>query len=255
VKGDRGEAAQFDDDGDMASVMWSIPDPVVIVDPWNNNVWVNSWPAEATVTVAYDDGTSNPQPVWSTDIKTDGVGNGFVGGMFDINGGTVTASDGVTTKELVIDTSFAITMVDPVQDTVAGTVTPSTVVSVSWGGPGWYYSKDDTAAIDGTWMVDFTPEGDIVVGDMGNAAVYDNDGDATQLEWRAKAPYVQADLQPTRSGSTIGSHSRWCTRISTRMPIPPTAPCTWWGSRPTRTATATAVPERQVARRLRTACT
>ncbi|HEY5548024.1 MAG TPA: hypothetical protein VIL17_00340, partial [Coriobacteriia bacterium] len=213
--GDSGQAMVRDDDGDSASVAFAAARPTLTVDPWSDNVWIDGWPADTDVTVSVDFPTG-----WSAVIHTDGMGSGQrwtrdYGDNYDITTGVATASDGSTTKNLLIAGGFSVTHTDAAANTVAGTALEGTTVTVEFRGPGWQELTTTVAGADSRWLA--TLDHDFGANDQGRVWVEDLEGDRTQLDWRAGTPFIQA----TSEGALWASDWSPMTVVTFRMSTDP----------------------------------
>ena len=197
--GTQGAANQSDDDGDATVIDWLVPNPSFQAWPEGDFVHGNEWPEGALVTLTIDD-PGIPGPVDYTDSQTVtfdpccGVMVNFdLQGIFDIQAGhIVTLTDGVTVKTHTV-TDLTVTSVDPDTDTVTGTADPGSDVWVDT----CCSSRHEVANGSGDWSADFSTPGDedfeqntfdIVPGSGGQASQSDDDGDATQVNWRVPNP-------------------------------------------------------------------
>ena len=213
--GDNAEAGVRDSDGDWASVAFTAALPTLVVDPRNDTVWVYGWPVNTDVTVSIDFPTG-----WSAAIHTDEMGNGQrwtrdYGDNYDITTGLATASDGSTTKNLLIAGGFSVTHTDAAANTIAGTALEGTTISVSIGWPEGQETTTTVAGADNRWLA--TLDHDFQTNDGGLASIEDPDGDRVQLDWRAGTPFIQA----TSEGSLWASDWSPMTEVTFRMSADP----------------------------------
>ncbi len=163
------------------------------------------WTVGDTITLTVDDPGTAPSPDYTASAiaqpaswdATSGRVVFVLDGIIEIKPGfTVTLSDGTVTKTLV-EPLIEVTVINPLQDTVAGTATAGARVAVS------PYDDNNarryaTASASGDWVVDFSTPGseldeqtlfDIQFGNWGNATIYDGDGDSTAYEWQAATSF------------------------------------------------------------------
>jgi len=136
-----GWALQHDDDGDFTQVGWLTPPPHEIwVDPANDDVrggGFTHWPTGATVVLQIDDPANGPGVDYTDSaVAQPNSGGQFfefrfaLAGVFDIQPGhEVTVSDGTATKTLTV-TGLTVTGFDFGTNTVSGTATPGSAVTV-----------------------------------------------------------------------------------------------------------------------------
>jgi len=106
-------------------------------------------------------------------------------------GQTITASDGVITKELIIP-DLKVTSIDQAEDIITGTADASREVlvvavdEISYS-TNWYTNTDSS----GNWFVDFSGYEDLAPGTWGFVEQMDEDGDFTDSSYEIfKAPTV-----------------------------------------------------------------
>jgi hypothetical protein len=193
-----------DEDGDstMAELSPPPPQPFILVWPaWN---WINGigFPEGSVVTLIVDEdqdpengflysttGVSVPSD-WNPDET---VVNFELSGDVDLQHGyvVVLSYDGIVKVHVI--TSLAISGVDPVDDLVSGSAKAGSGVSL-WvndiPGTDLYIEADSS----GFWTADFNLIYDFVPGTAGIAAQFDEDGDATFMEWSVITPDGIIDL-------------------------------------------------------------
>ena len=164
------------------------------------------WPMETAVTMTLDrQATPDIHPDY-TDIAYMEVPpwGGDPQLVFDISGMTaspgdvVTMSDGTTTLTHTI-TDLAVTLEDVIHDKIAGTAAPGSDVFI---GGGWGGYRHEFAALNGTWLADFSvagnEDGETVadLGDNDNVIVSQpNGGGDTAYGWNARIPrFMLRDL-------------------------------------------------------------
>lgn len=169
-----------DDDGDMTSANRFLQMPNVvasIVDDW---VSLSDWTPNGTVTLHVGGYTGT--------VTVDGSGNAFIGrqihGQNIVAGTAITASDGTTTKTLVV-ADLRVSSVDMGADTAAG-IAPAGATLHVWASQGnsTHGQADPTANENGDWGVDFGALGvDLTPAVQVFASVNDEDGDGTMTAW------------------------------------------------------------------------
>ncbi len=197
-------ANQSDEDGDSTWAGRSIPNPRFQVNPQWNEIGGWEFAANAEVTIVVGE-------LLDPDFTTSVIAS--ESGEFSINtipgydvmpGDVVTVSDGVTTKTHVV-TSLTVSAVDADTDTVYGTAEPGSWVGVApsmdWFGMPYGVLADE---ITGEWVADFSGIYDIFHGLTGSAVQFDDDSDATSLDWIAnEPPVVLADQYSTPEGTPL----------------------------------------------------
>ena len=190
------------------------------------------WPSRATIRIEVRDSGGNVVYPASGDppvrVSADSNGHfveddeGFV--MGDCNrvpdlrpGMKVTASDGATTKELVLhQTTFD--QLDPVTDTATGTAPQGSLppqysynhyfqvlLHSPGGGPGFEAAPPISQA--GSWFVDFGALGaNVEVGSGGEALVLDSDLDSTWVELQVTGVSLSASV-PAGPASVVGARA------------------------------------------------
>ncbi len=191
-RGTEGEASQPDEDGDATAMPWRVPNTAFKVNPNDESVWGWDWEPGSTVDIAVGD---PEEPTYSISAETDEWGNFGTGLEYDITvEDTVTVSGGESVKSTVV-TSLTLDGFNPDTDTVWGTAEAGTEVQIDITNTGVW--RTITADVNGYWMVDFTDavgndedwqQGfDIGPGTDGEASQYDEDWDATCVQWRVPA--------------------------------------------------------------------
>lgn len=116
-------------------------------------------------------------------------------------GGEVTASDGVSTKVLLL-LDLTIDVNDDA-DVVMGTAPAGTSVDVNlWDNSGGG-ANQRVDAVDGTWLADFSGIYDIDTSTGAAARVADDDGDRTEVDWRWPTFEVAMTPELSMPGDTI----------------------------------------------------
>ncbi len=171
---------------------------VINLGPDSDRVSGQNWSGTVTIDF-YDQG--NGSLLYTTQADIDEGGNfDFWLGDFDIQPGHfVTATDGITRKELVV-TSLAIDEIDMDADTISGTTEPGAQIRADGGTPQDPTSRNTTADVNGYWIVDFSvPQvgnpttWDLVPGSGGVASEADFDCDETSVWWLLPLPGFSAD--------------------------------------------------------------
>jgi hypothetical protein len=197
-------ASQSDADGDSTWAGRHIPNPQFRVNPEWNDIWGFEFLANAEITIVVGELLA---PDFTTSVVANESGEFSMNTMlgYDIGfGDVITVSDGVTTKTHVVR-SFTVSGVDYDADTVYGTAEPGSWVGVTpsmdWFGMPYQVMADEAT---GEWVADFSDFYDIVHGSTGSAEQFDDDWDATSLNWIANAPPVPvADQYSTPQGTLL----------------------------------------------------
>jgi hypothetical protein len=149
-----------------------------------------SWPPHASIDLAVRD--SDGSVVYRTTTRANAAGHFDVGNNgaercdvpVDLRPGMkVTASDGNTTKDVVLE-RITFDQLDPVTTTAAGTAPSGPVdVFVYWNGLNSSVDAHPVAGPGGDWFVDVGAlGGKIEAGSMGDVFVFDADKDATSAD-------------------------------------------------------------------------
>jgi hypothetical protein len=152
------------------------------------------WPAGNFVTAeVYHPGEEEPSctatvevahPEWSNDV--------YVAEFFPVETCDIQANDYVVLTDGYLSRDhfvfpLQVTMLDQESNTIGGFAEPGIEVQT------WIHEEDDTFHTvmpddDGNWVVDFAPF-DLVVNMGGRAEQYDDDGDATSVDWYIPNPH------------------------------------------------------------------
>ena len=211
VPGSWGTAFQWDEDNDSTFYEWRVPNNSIFVAPLPNGLHAWDWPDGAWVTLTIDDPhtlqspdyTETKQASYSAPWAPQTTLVEFVNGAYDIQAGDdITVTDGITTKTH-ITTGLTVDQFDVNADTVTGTAEPGSTVSIVRVCDTVRCSERTvTANQSGDWVADFSLPGDanhpetidIRTGTEGIAYQYDNDGDATQINWRVPNPHFSVQF-------------------------------------------------------------
>ncbi|MDX1691490.1 MAG: hypothetical protein R3290_10745, partial [Acidimicrobiia bacterium] len=203
VPGSRGTAQQYDDDGDYTHAFWhtEVPEtPWMTVDPDSDSVWGGgSWEIGVPITVTIDDPATADAPDFTGTTEMlptewdPGYHEFWLDTGFDIlSGFTVEATDGVTTKSLLVADIHDIVL-DPTTAIVTGYAVPGTWVNVNLGNDAEWAWRDVPTDATGFFSADLgTPvaegeSGDGVMtvplpeGTGGAVQQTDDDGDGTHV--------------------------------------------------------------------------
>ena len=194
----------FDDDGDATTAELLPPPEIPYILAWPAWNWVDGFgfPLGAEVLLIIDDDhdPSNPPLYTTTGLveptpwNPDDTVVGFdLGGIVDLQlGHTVVLiyEDLVKVHDV---TSLEIISADPFGDLVIGNAEPFSGVDL------WAHGVPETDVFaevnnEGLWVADFAGVYDIVPGSAGIAAQFDDDGDATFVEWFVVSPGWIMDL-------------------------------------------------------------
>ena len=177
----------FGPDGHWVANAFFVRNPRFTVFPeWE---WFDGmeWPDGAIVSISVAG-----KPECSTSAESWGYffNGGFPEGCDVAPGDVVTFDDGTTTREHTVR-NLAITSVDKIENTVAGTADPGAVVSV------WVHEiggdLQPTAGEGGNWLADFDDSGvDLAENMGGRAQIYDEMGNGTAVDWYIPNPVFTA---------------------------------------------------------------
>ena len=201
--GDNGGVDEYDADGDGTNVGFHVSNPWFRIAPWNDSLWGSDWLPNVELSITLGDPDN---PVYSTTAQTDGGGNFNTNGsiLYDVQAGDLlTITDGASTKQHVC-TALTVDIVDAETDTIMGTAAPGAWVQVGVNAPDggrirWMYADGD-----GIWVADFSTAAgqgsqdqpwDLVPGSNGTAEEFDDDGDATNVQWQIDNPTFAVDSE------------------------------------------------------------
>ncbi len=196
--GMRNEARQCDEDGDCTQYDWYILRPDITAAPSNDWVSGEEWPIDALITIEIDDPDTIEAPDFTTTeiATTDGWRDNQRGGNFQYwseydfsPGDTVTLSDGITTKSLIVSDNQFDADID--NDILFGVTDPEREIWVFVSNEN-IDGKQTQSDANGNWSVSFAGEYDIDVGSSFGIKVFDDDGDMTHLDWQVVRPEVWA---------------------------------------------------------------
>ncbi|MGW8226603.1 MAG: LamG domain-containing protein, partial [Anaerolineales bacterium] len=181
----------YDGDGDAneGSIPPPSPNPHFYVFPEWDYIIGWEWPAGTLVTaeVYHPDGDETPDcvataemthPEWSDEEY---VAEFFLSETCDIQAGDfVLLTDGLMGREHIVF-PLQVTTLDPDMDTIGGVAEPGIEVNA------WVHGEDSTFQTvlpnkHGNWMINFSPF-NLEPGMGGRAEQYDEDGDATSVDW------------------------------------------------------------------------
>lgn len=189
--------AEVWDDGNDTAVDWYIappPNPHFTVFPEWDAIEVWNFPLGAVVHLAIDDPTTEDSPDYEQDETVSftpweswelWVWFDFAG-MYDVKAGDiVTLTYGETIRTHTVQ-NLSVTKVDPADDIVKGVADAGAEVYV------WPHATGQEqlsiANPKGRWNVDFTGIYDLAPGDGGRARIWDEMGNATEVEWYTRQP-------------------------------------------------------------------
>jgi hypothetical protein len=152
------------------------------------------WPLGAQVTITSDDPTTPQSPDFTIRITVSNTRPGQIGGSFELlptmnsirTGFTISVSDGITTKSLIVSNPNG--AIDVVNDRVTGTTDPNRDVSVLANKIMIQTRSDDA----GYWSADFTGKTELQPDSAVEIRFFDNDGDFTSHTKHVAIPYIQA---------------------------------------------------------------
>ncbi len=188
-------AWQYDPAGNSTYVSLSIPNPNIGVYLGSDSVSGSEWTPGNTITVNIDGN------IFTKIIDTSGhfYLNQSSHGLDLQPGQLISASDGVTTKDLTI-ADVKVTSIDQLEDTLTGTADANSEVHVvafdeiSYG-TGMMIMSDPS----GIWNVDFSGYEDMAPGTWGFVQQLDEDGDFTDSTYEIYKVPVVFTLSPTIS--------------------------------------------------------
>jgi multiple sugar transport system substrate-binding protein len=194
--GTRGYVQVDGQDGSVTWVSFQVLNPAITAAPSNDWISGEEWPINATVTIEIDDPATPDNPDFSiTQIATAEAEwrPNKPGGYFqywseyDFSAGdTITLSDGITTKSLVVS-GVQITTIDVDNDVIAGVTAPDRNMWVFVSGIDGVM-REIVSDSSGNWSVEFTGYYDIQPGTEGSLKVFDGDQDMTHVDWRVPNP-------------------------------------------------------------------
>ncbi len=188
IPGSDGGVHLFEDDNTATMVYWRAPDPIFSVNLNQDYVSFQSWASFTTLTLSVDGKDL-------TTIETDFNGNAFLGDVDIQPGSTVSVSDGTLTKQTFVE-NLTLTGVDQFADWVSGTADPAKEIIVATFDQNWQQTGIVTTTADsaGNWSADFSGVWDITVGTKGFPAIFDDDGDYTEVGWEIPIPWFEINI-------------------------------------------------------------
>ena len=199
---------EHDEDWDSTKVNWNVYNPIIGVDVDIDRVQGWDWPLGAMVNFEIDDPLTSENPDYTNSVIVEAADWDpnlmyftFHTNEYDVKpGDIVTATDGNTTKQLIV-TTFRITDADLNLDIVYGVANPGQKVAI------WTYDQNNTsisrrvtADEDGNWSANFAFPGDedseqgisdIRNGSFFDSFVDDEDWDCTRSMWEVPNPIVE----------------------------------------------------------------
>jgi hypothetical protein len=193
----------LDDDGDATRRVAVTGFPHITINLTNQQIMLRDFPELSPVdvtitdnasTVIYSDTVSIGPANWGYDPLTEETLN--YGDIDVLPGYTITATDGNTTKVLIVS-ELTLDNVDPLADTVSGTAAPDSEVWINVYDMG---SRQEFANGDGDWFADLSVYGDedwedpldIMYENGGDVSQVDDDMDRTMLSWWVSLPVCPA---------------------------------------------------------------
>ncbi len=177
--GSDGGAGQWDEDGDETLANWYVPDPVIVVELYYNNVRGRGWPSGTEVGVAIGDPAA---PDYVETVHADARGDWWVHLHDDhvLQPGDVITADGGTVQRSTTVADLSVTGADPDANTLSGTGPANAYVLVRVG----EVTMEALATPVGEWTADLGAEGvDLQEGTRGELFFYDGQRNATQTRW------------------------------------------------------------------------
>lgn len=198
-----GDSAQWDEDGDGTVIGWRVPNPIISARPFERQITGYDWPDGALITMTIDVPLTTASPDY---IATSTAQMQYFGqteatfnliDLFNLKAGDIVAmTDGVTIKTHTV-TNLEIQSVDVDTDQVSGVADPGHTIQIFvWASQdnstAW---RDVTADSNGSWVADFSISMDGMTYDVlaetwGETIEYDEDGDNTNVYWRAPNPNI-----------------------------------------------------------------
>lgn len=182
--GSSGRSEIRDEVGNATAVDWSLPNPFIAVSLTDHWISLSYFSPDTPVTISIYKSEGSSKPVVELNRSTDASGNLFIPSWaynWDLEpGNLVTATDGVTTKELLLE-YLTLDVFDPDHDLVSGSALAGRKVDVGVGnanGEQWLtVYADEVSAV---WTADFKTVGFDLTADMwAGGHVNDEDGDVT----------------------------------------------------------------------------
>lgn len=209
-------AMQADEDGDHTVDNWRIPYPWIWADPQQETVGVNDFLPNSEVNVTVEDSTTPKSPDATATVQSDGSGWAYFEDLGDINGDcVVSASDGTNARVLDV-APLSITAVDIQGNFISGTADP--LASLNLGFFDGYWGPPVIADSDGNWIRDYDDITEVQIqlepGHEGMVSQPDEDGDQTQVNWRARAPRIEVSAV----GDWIEGHD-WTPGVSVLVTV------------------------------------
>jgi len=183
--GVRGEASQFDEQGNSTNVHWFMPAPYIEVYPRWNEIQGESWGPSTSISLTIDSvyiGTEISDQYGSVYFYP---ANAIESGQF------IEMTDGISTISYTVS-NHTVTGVNADTNTVSGTADPGSTVDVTHCNETDCYNQITVADPSGNWHATFTsPE--LKTGDHGYASQSDGKN-ATYIYWNIPDPYF--DVYP-----------------------------------------------------------
>jgi len=173
---------QYDSDDNYTWISWFVPDPIMRVNPKDNWVVGERWPAHAEVTLSV--GAAQ----WTSTASGSGWVN-FDTWPFNFRSGqelVMTAEKYARTHTVA---NLSVTIIDQENNTLTGTADPFQAVEVRAAN----YVIETTADEDGNWTANFSKYLDINQDAYGWVLQYDQAGNWTEINWRVPNPNIQAN--------------------------------------------------------------
>jgi hypothetical protein len=205
VPGTSGGAVEPDADADHTDASW-YTDNKFTACPREDRIEGIGLPLGATITVEINDPATPANPDY-TDTTTMTVAHWDASqtwfnlnfyGQYNLKpGDVVTVSDGTTTKVHTV-TNLQITNVNTSTNVVSGSAAPGSYVDLQTCGVGGCTYRTELADINGNWSADFGVVGDqpweqttfdILSDTNGDSRQWDNDTDATSIQWSGISVY------------------------------------------------------------------
>lgn len=178
VPGTEGGLEQSDSDGDYTSFYWYLPDPIIEVNPYNNDVGISWLPGNAEVILTI--GTHS----WTGQSDVDGDAY-FAVYPFNIRAGHVVQ---VTCGEFAVQHTvfpLGVTSADLEAEVLTGKAAAERIVNIRINNPFSYnYSRRNIITDDsGNWTINVGLKMDLQTGSSGWVEQYDDEGHSTWINF------------------------------------------------------------------------
>jgi len=175
-----GWAQIHDAEDDMTEVSWDIPTPSFVVNPGSDSINARDWTPGYSITLTI--GTYTVTKIVNDNGQVD-----FYPGFDIVAGDLIEMSDGLTDKAHNV-LALGFTGYDLEEDTISGYADANTWAHAAvYDGSDWWY-QETIADEAGNWVMDFSDQVDLVPGIGGYLDKWDDDQDATIVDWYIPNP-------------------------------------------------------------------